>query len=44
MSIVENQFIKNRNTFRDIEEILHIKYNNFIKGRMHFSNSIKNLY
>ncbi|AFI32193.1 ParA family protein [Borrelia crocidurae] len=41
ISIIENQFMKNRNTFKDIEGILHIEYNNFIKGRIHFSNSIK---
>ncbi|AYE37062.1 ParA family protein (plasmid) [Borrelia turcica IST7] len=41
VSIIENQFIKNRNTFKDIEEILHIEYKKFIKGRVHFSNSIK---
>ncbi|AOW96087.1 ParA family protein [Borrelia miyamotoi] len=41
VSIIENQFIKNRNTLKDIEEVLHIQYNNFIKGRVHFSNSIK---
>ncbi|WP_024653151.1 ParA family protein [Borrelia persica] len=41
ISIIENQFMKNRNTFKDIEEILRSEYSNFIKGRIHFSNSIK---
>ncbi|UPA17426.1 ParA family protein (plasmid) [Borrelia coriaceae] len=41
VSIIENQFIKNRNTFKDIEKLLSIEYNNFIKGRVHFSNGIK---
>ncbi|ACO38513.1 CobQ/CobB/MinD/ParA nucleotide binding domain protein (plasmid) [Borreliella burgdorferi 29805] len=39
--IIENQFIKNRNTYKDIESILQSEYKDLIKGRVHFYNSIK---
>ncbi|WP_373585006.1 ParA family protein [Borreliella afzelii] len=41
ISIVENQFIKNRNTLKDIESLLYEEYGNYIKGKIHFSNGIK---
>nr|ABP88165.1 hypothetical protein [Borrelia lonestari] len=41
ISIIESQFVKNRNTFKDIEELLLKKYGLFIKGKIHSSNSIK---
>lgn len=41
VSIIENQFMKNRNTYKDIESILQPKYKELIKGRVHFSNAIK---
>ncbi|ASJ27692.1 ParA family protein [Borrelia turicatae] len=41
ISIVENQFMKNRNTFKDIENSIQEKYGNFIKGKVHFSNKVK---
>ncbi len=40
-SIVENQFIKNRNTLKDIERLLYEKYGSYVKGKIHFSNGIK---
>ncbi len=39
--IIENQFMKNRNTYKDIESILQPQYKNLIKGRVHFYNAIK---
>ncbi|AHH07684.1 Atpase, para family protein (plasmid) [Borrelia crocidurae DOU] len=41
ISIVENQFIKNRNTFKDIENVIQEKYGYLIKGKIHFTNKIK---
>ncbi|UPA11477.1 ParA family protein (plasmid) [Borrelia parkeri] len=41
VSIVENQFVKNRNTFKDIEELVLKNYGMFIKGKIHSFNSIK---
>ncbi|AZA27360.1 MULTISPECIES: ParA family protein [Borreliella] len=41
VSIVENQFIKNRNTFKDVEEVVFKNYGMFIKGKIHSLNSIK---
>ncbi|AHH07578.1 Atpase, para family protein (plasmid) [Borrelia crocidurae DOU] len=41
VSIIENQFVKNRNTFKDIEELLFKKYGLLIKGKIHSSNGIK---
>ncbi|UPA18682.1 ParA family protein [Borrelia puertoricensis] len=41
VSIVENQFVKNRNTFKDIEELVLKNYGMFIKGKIHSLNSIK---
>ncbi|MCD2412365.1 ParA family protein, partial [Borreliella burgdorferi] len=41
ISIIENQFIKNRNTLKEVEEVLYEKYGKYIKGKIHFSNSIK---
>ncbi|AHH11538.1 ParA family protein (plasmid) [Borrelia coriaceae] len=41
VAIVENQFIKNRNTFKDIEELVLKNYGMFIQGKVHSLNSIK---
>ncbi|ABH02299.1 PF32 plasmid partition protein (plasmid) [Borreliella afzelii PKo] len=41
ISIVENQFIKNRNTLKDLENALFKEYGKYIKGKVHFYNSIK---
>ncbi|WP_234909402.1 hypothetical protein [Borreliella turdi] len=41
ISIVENQFIKNRNTIKEVEYLLCKAYRKYIKGKVHFSNSIK---
>ncbi|ACH95216.1 ParA family protein (plasmid) [Borrelia recurrentis] len=41
ISIVENQFMKNRNTFMNIENSIKDKYGKYIKGKIHFSNKIK---
>ncbi|AHH04496.1 chromosome partitioning protein ParA (plasmid) [Borrelia hermsii] len=41
VSIVENQFVKNRNTFKDIEELVLKNYGMLIKGKIHSLNSIK---
>ncbi|MBB6213896.1 ParA family protein (plasmid) [Borreliella californiensis] len=41
ISIVENQFIKNRNTLKDIEELLYKNYGLFVKGKIHNFNNIK---
>ncbi|WLN25912.1 MULTISPECIES: ParA family protein [Borreliella] len=41
ISIIENQFIKNRNTLKEVEDVLYKKYGKYIKGKIHFSNSIK---
>ncbi|MCD2378976.1 ParA family protein [Borreliella burgdorferi] len=41
ISIVENQFIKNRNTIKEVEDLLYKEYREYIKGKIHFSNSIK---
>ncbi|OJH14573.1 chromosome partitioning protein ParA (plasmid) [Borreliella bissettiae] len=41
ISIVENQFIKNRNTIKEVEDLLYKEYREYIKGKVHFSNSIK---
>ncbi|UPA18414.1 ParA family protein [Borrelia puertoricensis] len=41
VSIIESQFVKNRNTFKDIEKLLFKKYGLFIKGKIHSANSIK---
>ncbi len=41
ISIVENQFIKNRNTLKDIEKLLYKEYGSYVKGKIHFSNGIK---
>lgn len=38
---MENQFIKNRNTLKDIERLLYEKYGSYVKGKIHFSNGIK---
>ncbi|AHH12020.1 ATPase, para family protein, partial (plasmid) [Borrelia coriaceae ATCC 43381] len=41
ISIIENQFMRNRNTFKDIENSIQETYGNFIKGKVHFSNKVK---
>ncbi len=41
ISIVENQFIKNRNTFIDVEKQVLKKYSILIKGKIHSFNSVK---
>lgn len=41
VSIIENQFIKNRNTFKDVEDLLYKEYSFYIKGKIHYYNSIK---
>lgn len=41
ISVVENQFIKNRNTLKDIEKLLYEEYGSYVKGKIHFSNGIK---
>ncbi|UPA16779.1 ParA family protein (plasmid) [Borrelia coriaceae] len=41
VSIIESQFIKNRNTLKDIEKLLFRKYGLLIKGKIHSANSIK---
>ncbi|WP_234928449.1 hypothetical protein [Borreliella garinii] len=41
ISIVENQFIKNRKTIKELENLLYKEYKEYIKGKIHFSNSIK---
>ncbi len=41
ISIVENQFIKNRKTIKEVEDLLYTEYKEYIKGKVHFSNSIK---
>ncbi|WP_418909362.1 ParA family protein (plasmid) [Borreliella sinica] len=41
ISIVENQFIKNRNIIKELESLLHKKYKEYVKGKIHYSNGIK---
>ncbi|WP_418905407.1 ParA family protein (plasmid) [Borreliella turdi] len=41
ISIVENQFIRNRNTMKDFEKVLYKEYGEYIKGKIHYSNNIK---
>ncbi|WP_215536645.1 ParA family protein [Borreliella bavariensis] len=41
ISIIVNQFIKNRNILKEIENALYIRYANYIKGKIHYFNSIK---
>ncbi|UPA12555.1 ParA family protein [Borrelia venezuelensis] len=41
ISIVENQFMKNRNTFKSIEHSIKNRYGKYIKGKIHFYNKIK---
>ncbi|WP_215536675.1 ParA family protein [Borreliella bavariensis] len=41
ISIVENLFIKNRNTLKEVERALYKKYEKYIKGKIHNYNSIK---
>ncbi len=41
ISIVVNQFIKNRNILKEVEDALYIRYGNYIKGKIHYFNSIK---
>ncbi|WP_151074478.1 ParA family protein [Borreliella turdi] len=41
ISIVENQFIKNRNIIKELENLLYKKYKEYIKGKIHYSNGIK---
>ncbi|QFP42626.1 ParA family protein, partial (plasmid) [Borrelia miyamotoi] len=41
ISMIENQFMRNRNTFKDIENLIQKEYGVFIKGKVHFSNKIK---
>ncbi|WP_418456582.1 ParA family protein [Borreliella lusitaniae] len=41
ISIIENQFLKNRNTFRDLENLLYREYAFYIKGKIHYYNSVK---
>ncbi|WP_151074378.1 ParA family protein (plasmid) [Borreliella turdi] len=41
ISIVENLFIKNRNTLKEIESALYKKYENYIRGKIHNYNGIK---
>lgn len=41
ISIVENQFIKNRNIIKELENLLHKKYKEYVKGKIHYSNGIK---
>ncbi|PRR05691.1 ParA family protein [Borreliella burgdorferi] len=41
ISIIENQFLKNRNTFKDVEELLYKEYSFYIKGKIHYYNSVK---
>ncbi|ACN52931.1 CobQ/CobB/MinD/ParA nucleotide binding domain protein (plasmid) [Borreliella valaisiana VS116] len=41
ISIVVNQFIKNRNILKEVEDALYRKYSNYIKGKIHYYNSIK---
>lgn len=40
-SIIVNQFIKNRNILKEVEDALYRRYNNYIKGKIHYYNSIK---
>ncbi|SCW43116.1 Cellulose biosynthesis protein BcsQ [Borreliella japonica] len=41
ISIVVNQFIKNRNILKEVEDALYMRYSNYIKGKIHYYNSIK---
>ncbi|WP_418905320.1 ParA family protein (plasmid) [Borreliella turdi] len=41
ISIVINQFIKNRNILKEVEDALYKRYGNYIKGKIHYYNSIK---
>ncbi|QXG44525.1 AAA family ATPase [Borreliella burgdorferi] len=41
ISIIENQFMKNRNTFKSIENSIKDKYGKYIKGKVHFYNKVK---
>lgn len=41
ISIVENQFMRNRNTFKSIENSIKGRYGKYIKGKIYFSNKIK---
>ncbi|WP_367613228.1 ParA family protein (plasmid) [Borrelia hermsii] len=41
ISIIKNKFIKNRNTLKDIENLLNKNYEKLIKGKIHFSNGIR---
>ncbi len=40
ISIIENQFMKNRNTFKSIENSIKDKYGKYIKGKVHFYNKV----
>ncbi|MCD2332787.1 ParA family protein [Borreliella americana] len=39
--MIENQFMKNRNTFKSIENSIKDKYGKYIKGKIHFYNKVK---
>ncbi|WP_367611689.1 ParA family protein [Borreliella kurtenbachii] len=39
--IIENQFMKNRNAFKSIENSIKDKYGKYIKGKVHFYNKVK---
>nr|WP_151074410.1 ParA family protein [Borreliella turdi] len=41
ISIIENQFIKNRNPLKGVWDTLYKKHGKYIKGKIRFSNSIK---
>ncbi|WP_210362659.1 ParA family protein [Borreliella valaisiana] len=41
IAIIENQFMKNRNTFKNIENSIKDKYGKYIKGKVHFYNKVK---
>ncbi|UPA15679.1 ParA family protein [Borrelia turicatae] len=41
VSIIKNKFIRNRNTLKDIENLLNEHYEKLIKGKIHFSNGIR---
>ncbi|WP_420025541.1 ParA family protein [Borreliella valaisiana] len=41
ISIVMNQFIKNRNILKEVEDALYKRYSDYIKGKIHYYNSIK---
>ncbi len=41
ISIIENHFLKNGKILKEVENLIHKEYKEYIKGKIHFYNSIK---